>query len=71
LFVEPVLDVVPHIEQRDPWVASTVLLGITREAPADEDPLADSDDRDHAASLATLSRPAELPTVEAERFSRA
>ncbi len=33
---DPVADIVPHIEQRDPWVPSTVLLDIVREAPADE-----------------------------------
>lgn len=38
---DPVADIVPHIEQRDPWVPSTVLLDIVREAPADEGLLAD------------------------------
>ncbi len=38
---DPVADIVPHVEQRDPWVSSTVLLGIIREAPADGDLLAD------------------------------
>jgi prevent-host-death family protein len=38
---DPVADIVPHLEQRDPWVPSTVLLDIVREAPADEDLLAD------------------------------
>lgn len=38
---DPVADIVPHIEQRDPWVASNVLLDIVREAPADENLLAD------------------------------
>jgi len=36
-----VADIVPHAEQRDPWVPSTVLLSIIDEAPADEDLLAD------------------------------
>ncbi len=38
---DPVADIVPHIEQRDPWVPSTVLRDIVREAPADEELLAD------------------------------
>ncbi len=38
---DPVADIVPHAEQRDPWVPSTVLLSIIDEAPADEDLLAD------------------------------
>jgi prevent-host-death family protein len=38
---DPVADIVPHVEQRDPWVASSVLLDIVREAPADDGLLAD------------------------------
>ena len=38
---DPVADIVPHSEQRDPWVASAVLRDIVREAPADEGLLAD------------------------------
>ena len=38
---DPVADIVPHVEQRDPWVSSTVLLDIVRDSPADEDLLAD------------------------------
>ncbi|HYM45865.1 MAG TPA: type II toxin-antitoxin system prevent-host-death family antitoxin [Solirubrobacteraceae bacterium] len=38
---DPVADIVPHIEQHDPWVPSTVLRSIVREASADEDLLAD------------------------------
>jgi prevent-host-death family protein len=38
---DPVADIVPHLEQRDPWVASAVLRDIVREAPADEGLLAD------------------------------
>jgi prevent-host-death family protein len=38
---DPVADIVPHIEQRDPWVPSTVLHSIVSEAPADEGLLAD------------------------------
>ncbi len=37
----PVADIVPHTEQRDPWVSSNVLREILREAPADEGLLAD------------------------------
>lgn len=32
---EPVADIVPHIERRSPWVASSELRRIVREAPAD------------------------------------
>ncbi|MGD0454762.1 MAG: type II toxin-antitoxin system prevent-host-death family antitoxin [Solirubrobacteraceae bacterium] len=32
---DPVADIVPHVEQRDPWVPATVLRDIVREAPAD------------------------------------
>jgi prevent-host-death family protein len=38
---DPVADIVPHVERRDPWVPSTVLLDIVREAPADGDLLTD------------------------------
>ncbi|MEA2254979.1 MAG: hypothetical protein QOG35_1024 [Solirubrobacteraceae bacterium] len=38
---DPVADIVPHVEQRDPWVASSVLREIRRDAPADEGLLAD------------------------------
>jgi prevent-host-death family protein len=38
---DPVADIVPHVEQRDPWVPSTVLLDIVLDSPADEDLLAD------------------------------
>ncbi|HEX5982926.1 MAG TPA: hypothetical protein VFY69_01845 [Solirubrobacterales bacterium] len=31
----PVADILPHVEQRDPWVASSELRRILREAPAD------------------------------------
>lgn len=38
---DPVADIVPHVEQRDPWVPSSVLRDIVREAPADEGLLTD------------------------------
>lgn len=31
----PVADILPHAEQRDPWVPSAELRRIVREAPAD------------------------------------
>jgi antitoxin (DNA-binding transcriptional repressor) of toxin-antitoxin stability system len=31
----PVADILPHVEKRDPWVASNELRRILREAPAD------------------------------------
>jgi antitoxin (DNA-binding transcriptional repressor) of toxin-antitoxin stability system len=31
----PVADIFPHVERRDPWVASSELRRILREAPAD------------------------------------
>jgi prevent-host-death family protein len=31
----PVADIVPHVEQRDPWVPVAELRRIVREAPAD------------------------------------
>lgn len=38
---EPVADIVPHVEQRDPWVPSATLRRIVAEAPADRDLLDD------------------------------
>jgi prevent-host-death family protein len=38
---DPVADIVPHLEQRDPWVPSAELRSIVREAPADENLLGD------------------------------
>jgi prevent-host-death family protein len=38
---DPVADIVPHIEQRDPWAPATVLRDIIREVPADEGLMAD------------------------------
>ncbi|HEV3072727.1 MAG TPA: type II toxin-antitoxin system prevent-host-death family antitoxin [Solirubrobacteraceae bacterium] len=32
---DPVADIVPHAEQRDPWVSSQVLREIVRDVPAD------------------------------------
>jgi prevent-host-death family protein len=32
---DPVADIVPHVEQRDPWVPSNVLRDIVRDASAD------------------------------------
>ncbi len=32
---DPVADIVPHVERRDPWVSSRVLREIVRDAPAD------------------------------------
>lgn len=40
----PVADILPHIEERDPWVPSSELRRIVREAPADSGLLADLDD---------------------------
>ncbi|HEY6730637.1 MAG TPA: hypothetical protein VI039_06390 [Solirubrobacterales bacterium] len=37
----PVADILPHVERRDPWVASSELRRIVREAPADPDLLDD------------------------------
>ncbi len=31
----PVADILPHVAERDPWVASSELRRILREAPAD------------------------------------
>lgn len=38
---DPVADIVPHVEQREPWVSSDVLRDIRRDAPADADLLTD------------------------------
>lgn len=38
---DPVADIVPHVEQRDPWVAVHVLKDIRRDTPADEALLTD------------------------------
>jgi prevent-host-death family protein len=32
---DPVADIVPHAERRDPWVSSSVLREIVRDAPVD------------------------------------
>jgi antitoxin (DNA-binding transcriptional repressor) of toxin-antitoxin stability system len=40
----PVADILPHVEQRDPWIASSELRRIVREAPADPALLEDLDD---------------------------
>ncbi len=32
---DPVADIVPHVEQREPWVSASVLRGIVRDAAAD------------------------------------
>jgi prevent-host-death family protein len=37
----PVADIVPHTEQRDPWVPSSALRAILRDAPADRGLMAD------------------------------
>jgi antitoxin (DNA-binding transcriptional repressor) of toxin-antitoxin stability system len=37
----PVADILPHIEQRDPWVPSSDLRRIVQEAPADAELLDD------------------------------
>jgi antitoxin (DNA-binding transcriptional repressor) of toxin-antitoxin stability system len=37
----PVADILPHVEWRDPWVPSSELRRIVREAPADPDLLDD------------------------------
>ncbi len=39
-----VADILPHVEQRDPWVSSSELRRIVREAPADPGLLHDLDD---------------------------
>jgi prevent-host-death family protein len=38
---DPVADIVPHVEQREPWVASSVLREIRRDALADSGLLTD------------------------------
>jgi prevent-host-death family protein len=38
---DPVADIVPHVEQRDPWVASAVLREIVEDAPSDRGLLED------------------------------
>ena len=40
----PVADILPHIEEREPWVPSSELRRIVNEAPADPGLLADLDD---------------------------
>jgi antitoxin (DNA-binding transcriptional repressor) of toxin-antitoxin stability system len=40
----PVADILPHLEEREPWVPSSELRRIVREAPADPGLLADLDD---------------------------
>jgi antitoxin (DNA-binding transcriptional repressor) of toxin-antitoxin stability system len=37
----PVADIVPHVEDRDPWVPASELRRILREAPADRGLLED------------------------------
>ena len=37
----PVADIFPHVEKRDPWVASSEVRRILREAPADRNLLDD------------------------------
>lgn len=38
---EPVADIVPHVEQRDPWLPAATLRRIVAETPADPELLAD------------------------------
>lgn len=38
---KPVADILPHVEQRDPWLPSSELRRIVREAPVDAGLLAD------------------------------
>lgn len=40
----PVADILPHVEQRDPWVPASELRRIVHEAPLDPGLLADLDD---------------------------
>lgn len=40
----PVADILPHVERRDPWVASSELRRIVDEAPADPGLLDDLED---------------------------
>jgi antitoxin (DNA-binding transcriptional repressor) of toxin-antitoxin stability system len=37
----PVADILPHVEQRDPWVSSSELRRIVHDAPTDPGPLDD------------------------------
>jgi prevent-host-death family protein len=37
----PVADIVPHVESRNPWVPSSVLREIIRDAPSDDGLLED------------------------------
>jgi antitoxin (DNA-binding transcriptional repressor) of toxin-antitoxin stability system len=37
----PVADILPHVEERDPWVPASELLRIVSETPADRDLLSD------------------------------
>jgi antitoxin (DNA-binding transcriptional repressor) of toxin-antitoxin stability system len=37
----PVADILPHVEDRDPWIPVAELRRIVREAPADRDLLTD------------------------------
>jgi antitoxin (DNA-binding transcriptional repressor) of toxin-antitoxin stability system len=32
---DPVADIVPHVQQRSPWVGSTILREIRRQTPSD------------------------------------
>jgi prevent-host-death family protein len=41
---DPVADIVPHVDQRDPWVPSSALRQIVRDAGADQSLLADLTD---------------------------
>lgn len=41
---KPVADILPHVEQRDPWVSSSELRRIVHEAPADPGLLDDLSD---------------------------
>jgi len=40
----PVADILPHVEERDPWVPSAELRRVLRDAPADPGLLDDLDD---------------------------
>jgi antitoxin (DNA-binding transcriptional repressor) of toxin-antitoxin stability system len=40
----PVADILPHLEQRDPWLPASELRRIVHEAPADPGLLDDLDD---------------------------
>ncbi len=41
---DPVADIVPHVDQRDPWAPSSELRQIVRDASADQGLLADLSD---------------------------